>query len=151
MSSRWFAAALVLVLLLASRTSRAEETKPRHSAGPWVVVVAGAAVAAIGVLSFAGAIVAHDDAQSEAAAKGCATSPYVVCPAGVDATTLQKNVDGEHAMNVIGAVMTATGLTAVLGGLAWHFLERGDASRAAFVLTPAVGPRSALLTLSARF
>ena len=143
-----------LVLLLSSVHARAEptpSTEPHHTAAPWVVVGIGAGVAAIGVLSFVGAVKAHADARDEAAAKGCTTSPDVVCPPGVDATTLKTNVDGEHAMNIIGVIMTAAGGSALVAGLVWHFLEPTTKSKSAFVLQPVLTPTQGRLTLSVDF
>ncbi len=129
------AMALAACLVTLASSAGAEDAKP------WVTVGVGAGVAAIGITSFVGAIKAHDDAQSEALAKGCTTSPTVVCPAGVDATSLKTNVDGEHAMNVIGVVLTATGGVAILGGLLWHFLEhdRASSKSAAITIAPTLG------------
>ncbi len=91
--------------------------------------------------SFVGAVKAHDDVASESAVKGCTTNPTVVCPAGVDATNIKTNLDGEHAMNVLGVILTATGGAALVGGLIWHFLEPAGTHRdAAFVIAPAIGP-----------
>ena len=147
-----FASSLVLAL---SSVARADEPTPstetHHTAAPWVVVGIGAGVAAIGVLSFVGAVKAHADARDEAAAKGCTTSPDVVCPPGIDATTLKTNVDGEHAMNVIGVIMTAAGGAALIGGILWHFLEPTTKSKTAFVLQPTLTPTQGKLTLSLDF
>ncbi len=149
--------ALGLVLAQAVQ-ARADDSGPpapqperHHTAAPWILAGVGAGVAAIGALSFVGAAKANDDAQTEANEKGCSTSPQVVCPAGVDATHLQTNVDGEHAMNVIGVVMAAAGGTALITGLVWHFLEPTGARRAALVLTPTVAPTFAGISLAARF
>lgn len=114
---------------------------PRATAdsGPWITIGLGGGTAAVGVLSFVGAIKAHDDVQSEAAAKGCTTSPTLVCPAGVDSTNLKTNLDGEHAMNVIGVVLTATGGAAILGGVLWHFLGRPAQKKVGLTIAPTLG------------
>jgi hypothetical protein len=120
----------------------AGETEMRHhTAAPWIVVGAGAGVAALGVLSFVGAVKAHDDVASESAAKGCTVNATVTCPTGVDATNIRTNLDGEHAMNILGVILTAAGGAAIVTGLVWHFLEpTGPVARHAIVVTPALGP-----------
>jgi len=138
---------LAAFVLLAAQTARADDTEaPHHTAGPWITIGVGAGVAAIGITSFVGAIKAHDDAQAEALAKGCTTSPTVTCPAGVDATSLKTNVDGEHAMNWIGAVLTATGGAAIIGGIIWHFLERPASKKTtAITIAPAISWRGVVI------
>jgi hypothetical protein len=147
------AVALGVLVALGARSARADETSPppHHTAGPWIVVGVGAASVAVGVLSFVGAVKAHDDVESESAAKGCTTSPTVVCPAGVDASNIQTNLDGEHAMNVIGVVLTAAGGSAVVAGLVWHFLEPRAAPKTGWRLQPAFGPGAAGLSITGRF
>lgn len=149
-------AALVATTLAFSVDVRADESPPpdirHHTAAPWIVAASGAGVAAIGILSFVGAVVAHNDVASESAAKGCSTSPSVVCPAGVDGTNIKTNLDGEHAMNILGVVLTAAGGAALIGGLIWHFLEPvGPRPHAAFLVVPALGPGYGGLGLQARF
>jgi hypothetical protein len=122
-----------------------------HTTAPWIVAGVGAAVAVVGVMSFVGAIKAHDDVASESAAKGCTVGATVTCPAGVDATNLQTNLDGERAMNVLGAIFTAVGGAALVGGLVWHFLEPTGPARAGLVVTPALGAGYAGLGLAMRF
>jgi hypothetical protein len=101
----------------------------------------GGGVAAVGILSFVGAVKAHNDVASESAAKGCTTSPAVVCPPGVDSSTLSTNLNGEHAMNILGGIFTAVGGAALIAGLVWHFSEPvGPSAHSALVVTPAVGP-----------
>ena len=90
---------------------------------------------------------AHDDARSEALVKGCSTSP-VSCPGGVDPTHLQWLVDGEHAMNALGAIFVATGSAAVIGGLVWHYLEPAQSTRQ-LALQPTAG--GGMLSFTARF
>ena len=146
--------AALLAIALAAPAARADDeapTAPQHTAGPWITIGVGGGVAAIGILSFVGAVKAHDDAQSEALAKGCTTSPTVVCPAGVDATNLKTNVDGEHAMNVLGVILTAAGGAAIVGGIVWHFVERPAPKRAALSVQPVFGPGAAMLTVVGAF
>jgi hypothetical protein len=153
------ASTLVAAVALSSGRARAEEPVPQpppaadghHTVAPWVVAGIGATVAAVGVLSFIGSVKAHADARDEAAAKGCTTSPDVVCPAGVDATNLKTNVDGEHAMNVIGAVMVGAGGAALLTGLVWHFVEPSARPKSAFLIQPVVAPNLGKLTLTVSF
>lgn len=122
-------------------------TTHHHGAAPWVVVSTGGASVIVGVLSFVGAVKAHDDAQADASAKGCSTSP-VACPSGIDSSHLASLVDGEHAMNVLGVLFTAVGGAAVIGGLVWHFLEPGAKQ---VVVQPILGPSSAMLGVTGRF
>ena len=137
-------AAFLAVTLVASAASAEDKAPTRHAAGPWIVIVAGATTAAIGVLSFVGAAIANHDAGVEARANGCTTSPSVVCPTGYDATHLRSLVDGEHAMNWIGAVMTIAGGGATIAGVAWHFTEPVR-------VQSVVGPGVAMLSITARF
>ena len=126
---------LALALLLASSTAHAEEKRApakHHGAAPWIVIAVGASTAAIGVLSFVGAAKANADAAAEAR-----TSGY-------DPAHLQWLVDGEHAMNWIGAIMTAVGGSAIIGGVVWHFHEGVN-------VAPLVAPGAAMLSVSARF
>ena len=133
------------ITFLVAASAHAEDKAPkRHGAGPWVVIVAGGATAAIGVLSFVGAAKANTDAATEARTSGCTTSPSISCPTGYDPTHLRWLVDGEHAMNWIGAIMTAVGGSAVVAGVVWHFMEPVK-------IAPVLGPGTAMLTLSARF
>jgi len=78
--------------------------------------------------------------NSEASAKHCSLNP-IVCPPGVDASTINTNATGGKAMDIIGVSFTAAGGTAVAGGLIWHFLEPvgAPAAPAGFRLTPWVG------------
>ena len=151
-----FGVALTLSCLVPA-LGRADDGGPppsevrHHTAAPWVVAGLGAGMAAIGVLSFVGAIKAHDDVASESAAKGCTVGATVVCPAGVDPTNIQTNLDGERAMNVLGVIFTAVGGAALVGGLVWHFLEPTGPTHAAFLVAPAVGPGYAGLGLALRF
>lgn len=144
LSMRSLMAAVFAITLSFSIVARADESSvpqpPHHTAAPWVVVGVGAGVAALGILSFVGAVKAHDDVASESTAKRCTTNPTVVCPAGVDASNIKTNLDGEHAMNVLGVILTATGGAALIGGLIWHFLEPTSRHEAAFVIAPAIGP-----------
>ena len=158
MTHRWTALAVGVAIAFASPRALAEDTAPpktHHGAGPWIVLGVGAGTAAVGVLSFVGAAKAHSDVATESAAKGCTTSPSVVCPAGVDGSNIQTNLDGEHAMNVLGVILTAAGGAAMISGLVWHFLEHGStvppATGAALVVTPTLGPNVAMLSLAARF
>lgn len=147
--------ALVLVHGVQAHADDSHASQPaperHHTAAPWILAGVGAGAAAIGVLSFVGAVKAHDDAQSEANAKGCTTSPQVVCPTGVDDSHLKTNVDGEHAMNVIGVVLTAAGGAALITGLVWHFLEPTGPRRSALVIAPTFAPSFAGISLAARF
>lgn len=153
------ASTLIAAVALSSGRARAEEPAPQpppavethNTVAPWVVAGIGATVAAVGILSFVGSVKAHADARDEAAAKGCTTSPDVVCPPGVDATNLKTNVDGEHAMNVIGAVMVGAGGAALVTGLVWHFVEPGGRPKSAFLIEPVVAPNFGKLTFSASF
>jgi hypothetical protein len=129
----------ICAMLVAPRAGADETEAAHHTAGPWITIGVGSGVAAVGVLSFVGAIKAHDAVQSEAAAKGCTTSPTVACPAGVDATNIKTNLDGERAMNVIGVVLAATGGAAILGGILWHFLERPAPKKTAITIAPTLG------------
>ncbi len=150
----------VAAIVCASTIARADDqtTAPpptetrHHTAGPWIVAGVGAGVAIVGVLSFVGAVKAHDDVASESAAKGCTVGATVTCPAGVDGSNIQTNLDGERAMNVLGVIFSAVGGAALIGGLVWHFLEpTGPAARSALVVAPAVGSGYAGLGLSLRF
>jgi hypothetical protein len=70
----------------------------------------------------------------------------------VDGTTIKTNLDGEHAMNILGVILTAAGGAALIGGLIWHFVEPvGPRARAAFVVAPALGPGYGGLGVLARF
>lgn len=147
------AAALVLLpsVAWADGAAPVSETKS-HTTTPWIFVGVGATVTAVGVLSFVGAVKAHDDVASESAAKGCTTSPSVSCPVGVDATTIQTNLDGERAMNVLGVVLTSVGVVGLVGGLVWHFMEpTGTRPHANVAVTPAIGPGYQGLSFAARF
>ena len=146
-----FAALLVASLAASARADDEQPIPAHHTAGPWITIGVGGGVAAVGILSFVGAVKAHADAQSEALAKGCTTSPTVVCPAGVDATNLKTNVDGEHAMNVLGVIFTAVGGAAIVTGIVWHFLERSTPKRAAVAVQPVFGPGAGMLTVVGTF
>lgn len=153
---RMLPAVLAAMIVASSADAFADESPPaelrHHTATPWIVAGVGAGVAAIGVLSFVGAVVAHNDVASESAAKGCTTSPTVVCPAGVDGSTIKTNLDGEHAMNVLGVILTAAGGAALIGSFIWHFLEPvGPRASSAFVVAPALGPGYGGLGVWARF
>lgn len=137
-------ASLLIVMFFAS-TARAEDKAPKqHRAGPWIVIATGLTTTAIGALSFYGAAKANSDAATEAHANGCTTSPSVICPTGYDPTHLRWLVDGEHAMNWIGAIMTAVGGSATIAGVVWHFMEPVK-------VTPVIGPGTALVSMSVRF
>jgi hypothetical protein len=147
---------LVAATLVLSTAARADEPAPpknrQHTTAPWVVAGVGAGVATIGILSFVGAVKAHDDVASESAAKGCTTSPTVVCPAGVDGSTIKTNLDGEHAMNILGVILTAVGGAALIGGLVWHFVEPvGPRARASLFVAPSLGPGYGGLRVLASF
>jgi len=147
------AASLALAVFLAAPFARADHDAPpkeHHGAAPWVLVGVGGASAAIGVLSFVGAVKAHADVASESLAKGCTASSAVACPSGVDGSNIQRNLDGEHAMNVIGVVLTAAGGAAIVTGLLWHFLEHGR-SNVAVVVAPTFAPGAGMLSVAARF
>ena len=154
--ARWLPAVLVATTLAFSVDASADESPPpdtvHHTAAPWIVASVGAGVAVVGVLSFVGAVVAHNDVASESAAKGCSTSPTVVCPAGVDGTNIKTNLDGEHAMNILGVILSAAGGAALIGGLIWHFVEPvGPRAHSAFVVAPSLGPGYGGLSVLARF
>ena len=149
-------ALLTASLFTAATAARADgpppQAPPRHTTTPWVLVGVGAGVATIGILSFVGAVKAHDDVASESAAKGCSTSPAVSCPAGVDGSSIKTNLDGERAMNVLGVVLTSVGGAALVGGLVWHFLEPlGTGQRSAVMVAPALGPGYSGVSVAARF
>ena len=95
---------------------------PKHSVWPWVVAGVGGGTAAVGILSFVGAVKAWSDVSSEAAAKHCSTSP-IVCPPGVDSSNIQRNQTGGQAMDIIGVSFTAVGGAALVAGITWHYLE----------------------------
>ena len=144
-------------VLCVSSLARADDpsTPPpetrHHTASPWILAGVGAGVAAVGVLSFVGAVKAHEDIASESAAKGCTVGATVVCPAGVDSTTIQTNLDGERAMNVLGVILTAVGGAALIGGLVWHFLEPTGPAHTALFVAPAIGSGYAGLGLAMKF
>lgn len=94
----------------------------KHTVLPWSITGIGAGMAAFGILSFVGAVKARSDVKSEAAAKHCSLDP-TICPAGVDASNIDKNASGARAMDIFGVAFTATGGAALAGGLVWHFLE----------------------------
>ena len=152
---RMLPALLAAMIVAFSVDTFAEESPPtelrHHTATPWIVAGVGAGVAAIGILSFVGAVVAHNDVASESAAKGCTTRPTVVCPTGVDGSNIKTNLDGEHAMNVLGVILTAGGGAALIGSFIWHFLEPVGPERSAFVVAPALGPGYGGLAVWARF
>ena len=118
----------------------------KHAALPWIITGIGAGVAAFGVLSFVGAVKARSDVKSEAAAKHCGLDP-TVCPAGVDASNIDKNASGAKAMDIFGAAFTGVGGAAIAGGLLWHFLEPvGPAPGAAALrVSPWVGRGGGLI------
>ena len=135
----------LLIVMLVASNARAEDKAPKqHHAGPWIVIAAGATTMAIGALSFVGAAKANTDAAAEARTNGCTTSPSVVCPTGYDPTHLRSLVDGEHAMNWIGAIMMGVGGGATIAGVVWHFMEPVK-------ITPVVGPGTAFVSMSVRF
>ena len=153
MKHRFTRLALGVALALAAPRAHAEdtETTAHHTTAPWVVVGIGGGTAAIGILSFVGAAKAHSDVATESVAKGCTTSPAVVCPQGVDGSNIQTNLDGEHAMNVLGVILTAAGGAAMVAGLVWHFVEHPRPTSAALVVTPVFAPGGGMLSVSATF
>jgi hypothetical protein len=133
-----------------------------HTAGPWIVAAlgvlgagAGAALAAIG----RGKVTT---AQNDGTNVGCnLTTNPPSCPSTLSKTQIAQvnNVDNPELHNgdtllTAGWVLVGVGGAALVGGLAWHFLEPTGPAQPSDTrarLTPTVGPGYAGLSLGGKF
>lgn len=115
-----------------------------HTAGPWIVVGAGAAATIAGVVMLSAGAAMVMDVHNNCAGSGDSLS----CPNGTTGTWQAKDNTGVLLENV-GWITGGVGLAAIAGGLIWHFLEPTGQKSAA--LAPVVGPQYAGLSLSGSF
>jgi hypothetical protein len=105
------------------------EDQPRKaSPGPWIVTGIGGAAIIGGVVLY---IVGSGDISSASSTcptrKNCAPS---VASQGNDGRTLKA----------VGVVVGGVGIGAVVGGLLWHFFDKGAAPASAGYISPVVAP-----------
>jgi hypothetical protein len=113
-----------------------------HTAAPWVVVGVGGAAVVGGVVLYAVGSSDVSTAQNQCPSRS--NCPKNVADQGNSGRTLET----------VGGVLGGVGLAAVIGGLAWHFLEPtspASASASATRVSPIVAPGYAGLAVGGAF
>lgn len=111
-----------------------------HTAAPWVVVGVGGAAVVGGIVLYA--VGSSDVSTAQNRCPSRSNCPKSVADQGNSGRTLET----------VGGVLGGVGLAAVVGGLAWHFLEPTSSTPAsAALVSPVVAPGYAGLAVGGAF